>query len=90
MRDELDLRLRPFKLVISVELQAVPGTGVSIWLDKLGSLAPFRAPLGAWAIRAVEVAIGFLRHAAGLLSDPDQSRACPRLHHQRLLKLMAG
>jgi len=47
------------------------------------------APLSAWAILALASADApFLRHVAGLLSDPDRSRARSRLRRHGLVELL--
>jgi segregation and condensation protein B len=58
-------------------LQAVPPAGAQL------------APLSAWAVLALASGDGaFLKHVAGLLADPDRSRARSRLKTRGLLELL--
>jgi hypothetical protein len=58
-------------------LQGVPPIGAQL------------APLSAWAVLALASGDGaFLKHVAGLLADPDRSRARTRLKDRGLLELL--
>jgi hypothetical protein len=58
-------------------LQGVPAVGAQL------------APLSAWAVLALASSdVAFLKHIAGLLPDPDRSRARSRLKARGLLELL--
>jgi segregation and condensation protein B len=88
-------RARIYQLLEAGALDSVGTQPLRITLDSLEQrlhLAPTAgaplASLGAWAVLALASGdAAFLRHVAGLLSDPDRSRARARLQRQRLVEL---
>jgi hypothetical protein len=90
-------RARVYQLIEAGMLDTVGAQPVRITLDSLDRRqnmartvgAPL-ASLSAWAVLALGGGdAAFLMHVAGLLSDPDRSRARSRLRQQSLLELLA-
>lgn len=89
-------RARVYQLVDAGVLEAVDTEPVQITLAsvqrRLQGVRPVGAqlaPLSAWAVLALASGDGaFLKHVAGLLADPDRSRARSRLKERGLLELL--
>ena len=89
-------RARVYQLIEAGALDTVGTQPVRITLDSLErrrNMAPTvgapLAALSAWAVLALGSGdAAFLKHVAGLLSDPDRSRARSRLHQQSLRALL--
>jgi len=90
-------RARVYQLVASGALDAGGAAGsvriAAASVHRRRSMSPpvgaQLAPLSAWAIFALASGdAAFLRHVAGLLSDPDRSRARSRLRQQALVELL--
>jgi segregation and condensation protein B len=89
-------RARMYQLLEVGALEAVDAEPVQITLSsvqrRLQGVPPVGAqlaPLSAWAILALASGDGaFLKHVAGLLADPDRSRARSRLKERGLLELL--
>jgi hypothetical protein len=90
-------RARVYQLIEAGPLDTLSTQRVCITLDSLerrqNMAATVGAPLAslsAWAVLALGSGeAAFLKHVAGLLSDPDGSRARSRLHQQSVLALLA-
>ncbi len=89
-------RARVYQLLDAGVLDAVDTEPVQITLAsvqrRLQGVPPVGAqlaPLSAWAVLALASGDGgFLKHVAGLLADPDRSRARSRLKERGLLHLL--
>src|SRR2546430_16668241 len=89
-------RARVYQLIEAGALDTLSTQPVRITLDSLerrrnmssAAGAPL-ASLSAWAVLALGSGDApFLKQVAGLLSDPDRSRARSCLHQRRLLELL--
>src|ERR1700674_372687 len=89
-------RARVYQLIAAGALDTLGTQPVRITLDSLErrrNMAPTvgapLASLSAWAVLALGSGdAAFLKYVAGLLSDPDRSRARSRLQQQGLLELL--